>query len=504
VFSAVSPRATASPFFSFLLAEATMAARTDKKKAQQEQHNEQFKSQARRRIASFMVTHPNAAGIDIGSRTHWVCVGQSTDSNDGAHIREFCAYTDGLRGIVAFLREHGVTSVAMESTGIYWIPLYEMLDNEKFEVFLVDPSYTKQVRGRPKTDRRDCQWIYRLHHVGLLAAAFRPSKAVCVLRSYLRQRQTLIRYGARHVLHMQKALELMNVKLTEVIADITGMTGRRILQAILAGERDPKKLAELRDPRCHADAIEIARALDGSWRDEHLFGLKLAYELWQTYQQKLDETDARIAQQLTSMKLDRPLLELPSDPKSRSRKPNDPRFDVRDAVYKVLGMDLQAIEGIADLTALTLLAEIGPDVSKFPTVQHFTSWLGLCPCLKKTGGKVKSSRTRPGVNRAAQALRMAANSLWQSKSAMGAFYRRMKARLGAQKAVTASARKLAERVYYALKYGLPYVKQTEEQYEAMTRARLVKSLQRRARQLGFELRVPGEVPNEAETEASKS
>lgn len=484
-----------------------MAARTDRKKAQQQEHNKQHKTQTRQRLASFMVTHPHAAGIDIGSRSHWVCVGHSTDSNDEAHIREFSSYTDGLRAIVAFLREHGVTSVAMESTGIYWIPLFELLDNEKFEVFLVDPSYTKQVRGRPKTDRRDCQWIYRLHHVGLLAAAFRPSKATCVLRSYLRQRQTLVRYGSRHVLHIQKALEQMNVKLTEVITDIMGMTGRRILQAIVDGERDPKKLAELRDKRCHADEAEIARALDGSWRDEHLFAMKQAYELWQTYQQKIETTDARIAQQLASMKLDRPLPELPPDPKSSSRKANGPRashFDVREAVYKVVGMDLQAIEGIADLTTLTLLAEIGTDVSKFPTVQHFTSWLGLCPCLKKTGGKVKSSRTRLGMNRAAQALRLAARSLWQSKSALGAFYRRINARLGPQKAITASARKLAERVYYALKYGLPYVMKTEEQYEAITRGRLVKSLQRRASQLGFELRVPGEVANEAETEASPS
>jgi len=479
-----------------------MTARTDKKKADQQQHNQQHrrhKARVKKSISAFAVTHPHAAGIDIGSKTHWVCVGYTANAEDNTAIREFSAYTDGLRAIVAFLLEHGVTSVAMESTGIYWIPLFELLEDEGFEVFLVDPSYTKQVKGRPKTDRRDCQWIYRLHHVGLLAAAYRPNGPTCALLCHLRQRQSLIRYAGRHIQHMQKALEQMNVKLTEVISDITGVTGQKIIGAILDGERDPKNLAQLRDKNCKADAAEIARALDGTWRDEHLFGLKLSYELWQTYQEKLNQTDARIAQQLSAMKREGPLPELPPDSRKCDYKPNAPRFDVRQAVYAVVGMDLLAIEGIADTTALTLLAEIGGEVSKFATVQNFTSWLGLCPCLKKTGGKVKSSRTRPGVNRAAQALKLAANSLWQSKSAMGAYYRRMKARLGAPQAITAAAHKLARRVYYALKYGMPYVKQTQEQYEALMRARQIKALERRARQLGLELRSAGEVPNEPAT-----
>ncbi len=463
---------------------------------------QQRSSKARMRCgpASFIVTHPHAAGIDVGSETHWVCVGQTDDPNDTDFVREFSAYTAGLREIVAFLRKHGVTSVAMEATGIYWITLFEMLVTEGFEVFLVDASYTKQVKGRPKTDRRDCQWIYRLHRVGLLSAAFRPSAATCVLRNYLRQRHTLIRSSARHILHMQKALEQMNVKLTEIIADVKGQTGQRIIQAILDGERDPRKLAQLRGPRCKQSEDEFARALDGSWRDEHLFSLRIAYELWQTYQRKLDEVDAKIAEQLAAMKLERPLPELPPDPKPHSNGGvNYPAFDVRAAIYGVVGMDLTAIEGIADMTALTLLGEVGTDVSKFPTVQHFTSWLGLCPSLKKTGGKVKSSATRPGVNRAAQALRLAANSLWHSQSAMGAYYRRMKARLGAPKAITAAARKLAERVYHALKYGLPYVQQSEEQYDAMTQARQFKSLQRRARQLGYELHATEKQANQPTT-----
>jgi transposase len=488
-----------------------MATHADKKATEQQQQRQQHRQRKARagedaaerrkqeaqRVSVLPVANPKAAGIDIGSRTHWVCVGYSADPDDNQYIREFSAYTDGLRAIVAYLREHGVTTVAMESTGIYWIPLFELLEDEGFEVFLVDPSYTKQLRGRPKTDRRDCQWIYRLHSVGLLAAAYRPDAKTCVLRCFLRQRQSLIRYAARHIQHMQKALEQMNVKLTEVLSDVTGMTGLKIIRAILNGVHDPRKLARLRDKRCHKDEDEIARALDGNWRPEHLAALELAYQLWQTYQKKLDEVDARIAKHLGLMKLERDLPPLP-EKKSRLHglKHNAPRFCVREALYLVIGMDLTDIEGIADTTALTLLAEIGPDVNKFRTVKHFCSWLGLCPCFKKTGGKVKSSRIRPGANRAAQALKVAANALWNSRSALGAYYRRMKARLGPARAVAATAHKLARLVYNALKFGMPYVQKTQEDYEAIIKARLIKGLQRRARQLGFELRAQGEIPNE--------
>jgi transposase len=278
------------------------------------------------------------------------------------------------------------------------------------------------------------------------------------------------------------------------------MTGLKIIRAILRGVHDPRKLARLRDRRCHKDEEEIARALDGNWRPEHLASLELAYQLWQTYQKKLDEVDARIAKHLGLMKLERDLPPLP-EKKSHSHglKHNAPRFGAREAMYLVVGMDLTDIEGISDTTALTLLAEIGADVSKFRTVKHFCSWLGLCPCLKKTGGNVKSSRTRRGANRAAQALKMAANSVWNSRSALGAYYRRMKARLGAPQAVAATAHKLARLVYNALKFGMPYVQKTQEDYEAITKARLIKGLQRRARQLGFELRSKDEIPNDPAT-----
>jgi transposase len=367
-------------------------------------------------------------------------------------------------------------------------------------VFLVDPSYTKQVRGRPKTDRLDCQWIYRLHSVGMLAAAYRPDAKTCVLRCFLRQRQSLIRYASRHIQHMQKALEQMNVKLTEVLSDVTGVTGLKIIRAIMRGVHDPRRLAGMRHRRCEKDEDEIARALDGNWRPEHLAALELAYQLWTTYQKKLDELDKRIAKHLGLMKLERELPPLPAKkPGSHGPKHNAPRFNAREALYLVVGMDLTDIEGISETTALALVAEIGVDVSKFPTVKHFCSWLGLCPCLKKTGGKVRSSRVRRGSNRAAQALRVSANSLWNSRSALGAFYRRIKGRLSAAQAVAATAHKLARLLYSALKYGMPYVQKTQEEYEAISKARMIKGLARRARQLGFELRAVGEVPNDPPT-----
>jgi transposase len=439
-----------------------------------------------RRVTGLPVTQAHAAGIDIGSRSHWVCVGTGAD-DPAAGVREFPAHTDGLHQLLAYLRQHHVTSVAMESTGVYWIPLYELLESNGFEVLLVDPSYTKQVKGRPKTDRLDCQWIYRLHSVGLLAAAFRPDEKTCQLRSYLRQRANLIRYAGQHIQHMEKALEQMNLKLTEIISDITGVTGQAILRAILKGTRDPQKLARLRNQKCKATEAEIAQALNGSYRDEHLFALRQAYEAWQFYQKQLDKAEEQIQQQLARMKQDRALPPLKPRPRTSGRKPNQPRFDVRTALYYVVGIDLTEIEGIAELTALTIISEIGPDVSKFATVKHFCSWLGLCPQLKKTGGRVRSSRTRPGVNRAAAAFRLAANSLYASKGALGAFLRRQKGRLGAPQAVTATAHKLARIVYLALKHGLAYVRQSQQEYEARVREQQIKGVKRRARQLGLEV-----------------
>jgi transposase len=436
-------------------------------------------------VEALPVQHPHAAGIDVGSRSHWVCVGFTTEAPT-CLIQEFPAHTDGLKAIAAFLREHQVNTIALESTGIYWIPLYELLQAEGFEVLLVDPSYSQQLRGRPKTDRRDCQWIYRLHSVGLLAAAFRPDEKTCQLRAYLRQRANVVRQASRHVQHMQKALEQMNLKLTEILSDITGVTGRSIIRAILRGTRAPEKLARYRDKQCKASEAEIAQALTGSYREEHLFELRLAYEAWQFSLGQIEKVGGQIALQLGRMKCDRALP--PLKPKARpKRRVNSPGFDVRAALYYVVGLDLTEIEGISELTALTLISEIGPGVSQFATVKKFCSWLGLCPNWQKSGGRVKSSRTRRGVNRAAQALRLAAQSLHHSKGALGGFLRRMKGRLGVQAALTATAHKLARIVYLALKHGMTYVRQSQEDYEAQMREKQIKALRRKARQLGLEI-----------------
>jgi transposase len=433
-----------------------------------------------RHVEGLPVVQAHAAGIDIGSRSHWVSVGP------GMAV-EFPAHTEGLQALLAYLHEHQVSTVAMESTGVYWVPLYELLDSAGLEVLLVDPSYTRQVKGRPKTDPLDCQWIYRLHSVGLLAAAFRPDEKTCQLRSYLRHRANLVRYAGQHIQHMQKALEQMNLKLTEIVSEVTGLTGQQIIKAILRGVRDPRKLAKLRHGRCKASEDELAQALTGSYRDEHLFALRQAYQAWQFYQGQIDQTEVQIQQQLGQMKQDRALPPLPPRKPQQGRKPNHVRFDVRTALYYVVGLDLTEIDGIGELTALTLISEIGPEVSSFATVKHFCSWLGLCPQLKKSGGRVRSSRTRPGVNRAAAAFRLAAASLHAQKGALGAFLRRKKAQLGAPKAVTATAHKLARLVYYALKHGLSYVRQSQAEYEAQVRAQQLRSLQKKARQLGLEL-----------------
>src|SRR5262249_10927148 len=308
----------------------------------------------------------------------------------------------------------------------------------------------------------------------------------CQLRAYLRQRANLIRQASQHVQHLQKALEQKNLKLTEILSDITGATGRAIIRAILRGTRAPEKLAKYRDKACKASEAEIAQALTGTYREEHLFELKLAYEAWQFTLGQVEKVDTQIALQLGRMKCDRALPPLTLK-RRQSRKINAPRFDVRTALYYVVGLDLTEIEGISEVTALTIISEIGPEVSKFPTVKKFCSWLGLCPNWKKTGGRVKSSRTRPGVNRAATAFRLAAHGLHRSQGALGAFLRRMKGRLGTASALTATAHKLARIVYLALKHGLPYVRKSQQEYEAQMKEKQLKTLKRKARQLGLEL-----------------
>jgi len=441
------------------------------------------------------VQNPHAAGIDVHSAQHWVAVPVEAappppadhPPNLPPHVRRFGACTADLEALADWLGACGVTTVALESTGVYWIALFELLERRGLQVFLVDPRQTRQVSGRPKTDVLDCQWIQRLHSYGLLAASFRPEDQVVVLRGYLRQRQMLIRYAGQHVQHLQKALEQMNVKLTEVVSDVTGVTGLAIIQAIVRGQRDPMELAKLRHERCHRSEAELARALYGNWREEHLFALRQALELYETYQAKLRACDDCIERHLQTFADHSGGHPLDHKPRRRSRQRYEPDFDVRKALFRWSGVDLTVIEGVDRTTALTILGEIGRDMSKWPTVKHFVSWLGLCPQHQGSAGKIKSRHTRRGANPAARALRLAAQGCHHAKNALGAFYRRIQARCGGPKAVVATARKIAERVYRLLKYGQAYVRQEMAAAEEAYRARVLKGLARKATELGYQL-----------------
>jgi transposase len=440
--------------------------------------------QRRPRRGGLPLTNPNAAGIDIGAETHWVAVPAERDPEP---VRAFGTCTADLEALAAWLQACGVTTVALEATGVYWIPLYELLEARGLAVQLVDARQLARVPGRPKTDAHDCQWIQRLHSYGLLAAAFRPQDQVVVLRAYLRQRDMLVTYAGQHIQHMQKALEQLNVKLTEVVSDITGVTGMSIIQAILGGERDPLHLAKRRDPRCKASEAAIARALQGTWRAEHLFALRQAVALYEFYHRQIDDCDRAIEAHLRTFADRSAGQALPYRPRRRKREANEPRFNARARLYCVCGVDLTAIEGIDETTALVLLSEIGTDMTRWPSVKHFCSWLGLCPRHKISGGKILSRRVRRGASRAKRALRLAARSLHHSKSALGAFFRRLKSRHGSAAAITAAAHKLARLVYSLLKHGTDYVAQEMAAYEAQYRERKLHGITRQAQALGFVL-----------------
>ena len=441
-------------------------------------------------LALLHTLHPHAAGIDVGAAELWVCVPPGAVSIPRpptvlpAHVRRFGVFTADLQAIAAWLHQCGVTTVAMESTGVYWIPLYDLLEQAGFEVLLVDPRQVQRAPNRPKTDVHDCPWIQRLHSLGLLTAAFRPEEPIRVWRSYQRHRASLIEDAGRHLQRMEKALEQMNVKLPEVVSDLTGLTGMRIVRAIVRGERDPKALAKLRDHRCKASAETIARALQGTWQPEHLFALQQSLALYDYYHEQIRDCDRVIEAHLMGMAL--PEVP-PLEPKRRSRrrKDNEATFDARQRLHHVAGVDLTAIEGIEESTALVVLSEVGTDMSRWPSEKHFGSWLGLAPNPKKSGGKMKSSTTRPGVNRAAQALRLAAKNLQRSHSALGAFFRRIAARRGLAKAITATAYKLARIIYAMLKHGMAYVAQGLEAYETAYRERVVRQVKRKAVALGL-------------------
>jgi transposase len=458
-----------------------------------------FKQSKKQQIQEpLKVIHPNAAGIDIGSRSHYVAlpVGRAEE-----RTKEFDSCTPGVKLMSLWLKEHQIDTVAMEATGVYWIPVYEFLEQEGFEVILVNAFHVKNVPGRPKSDVLDCQWIQRLHESGLLRGAFRPDDQFVVLRSYIRQRHDLIEQRSVQVLRMQKAFSLMNVQLHNVIRDITGMSGMRIIQAILSGERNPEKLAALADDRCANSKEVIAQSLVGNFRKEHLFALKQSMECYMFYQGKIIECEKEIEKALkgfshANIKEEKCLgqqeskeqtADQPTKKLGKRRIKKNYHIDLREQLLALTKVDLTRIPGIDIGTTLKIVSEIGTDMSKWPTVKHFTSWLGLCPGTKISGGKRISGATKPCANKAAAALRMAASSLYRSKSALGAFLRRKRGQIGPAKAVTATAHKMAQQIYHMLKEGQEYVEIGQEYYEKQYKKRLIRGIERRAKELGYKL-----------------
>ena len=437
------------------------------------------------------VKNPHAAGIDVHSDNHVVCVGRGPED-----LRTFGAYTADLHAIVDYLRQAGVATVALESTGVYWIPLFELLEREGFEVYLIEPGQLKSLGARPKTDVYDCQWLQRLHAYGLLKGSFRPPETVKALRAYHRQRLTHIRHCARAIQHMQKALEQMNVKLTEVLSDIACLTGLLIIRAIIEGERDHRVLAHLRDRHCAKSQEEIALALQGTWAEEHLFSLRQAVEAYDFYQHQKNVCDDAIQAELAKQVSRSGDKTLNQKPPGRGRKRNDLTFEAKTMLFNAMGVDLTAIEGIDVATALVILSEIGVDMSKFPTEKHFASWLGLAPRTDRSNLTERRRSPRKGKNRVTQALRQCAQAVSKTQTPLAMFYRRIKSRVGGKAACTATAHKLARLVYRMLKNGTDYVVRGMADYAAQMREQQERSLRRKAHLLGYEL--VAQVPTEEE------
>lgn len=453
---------------------------TSKKQKNQERPNSN---------SSLPVLFPDTAGIDIGSKSHFVAV--PTDRVDSP-VREFSTFTADLLKMVNWLKECKIKTIIMESTGVYWIPAFELLESNGFDVKLVNARHVKNVSAH-KTDVLDCQWLQQLGTFGLIKGAFRPADAILPLRTYLRQRDMLIKTASSHILHMQKALTQMNLQLHNVISDITGTTGMAIIRNIVAGITDPKFLASLRDERCHNPEEVIEASLVGNYRPEHLFSLKQALELYDYYREKIAECDHQIEKQAKKfetncdpqkLNLLKKKLEIR---KGKSRRKHEYPFDLSSELIRITGVDLTKIPSIGASTALTIISEIGLDMSRWRSAKSFASWLGLCPGNKVSGGKKLSGKTKPCANRVAIALRVAANTLYRSECAFGAFLRRMKARLGSPKAITALAHKLSKLIYIMLKYGQEYVEKGVEFYEKIYKKRREASLKRKAVEMGYDL-----------------
>jgi transposase len=429
--------------------------------------------------------NPNAAGIDCGSEMHYVAVPADRDPEP---VRCFKTFTGDLHQLADWVVSCGVKTVAMEATGVYWIPIYEILEARGLEVLLVNARHVKNVPGR-KSDVSDCEWLQELHSVGLLRGSFRPVAEIAALRSYVRHRETLIDSAATTINRMQKALVQMNVQLHVVISDITGTTGQRILRDIVNGQTDPQHLAKHRDARCRASEAEIAAALTGNYRLEHLFVLKQNLELYDAFQRQIKACDTQIEDHLKTLaaRAAPPPAPLPAARTRRKARRNEPQFDVRTPLHQLSGVDISQIDGIGPYNGLRLISEIGTDMARWPTEDHFASWVTLAPHNKITGGRLISSRTQPSANRAADILRVAAMSVGYTQTALGAFYRRLASRIGKAKANTATARKLAILVYRVLKGEIVYKDPGAAAYDLRHRETLLRRLRRQAAVLGFGL-----------------
>jgi transposase len=433
------------------------------------------------------VVHPHAAGIDVGNRAHYVAVRPDRDAES---VRRFDCFTADLHRLADWLQQCGVTTVAMQSTGVYWMPVYEILDARGLAVFLVNARHTKNLPGR-KSDVQESQWLLKLHTYGLLRDSFHPPAAIRIARTYWRQRGDHVRALGTCLQRMQRALTQMNIQLANVISDLSGRTGQAIVRAILKGERDPATLAALRDPRIRASREVVVRSLEGAWQADLLFVLQQEVDLYDAYRQRITECDRALEAHLRAL-ADKPAstVEAPRPPRARpARKPRPqaPQFDLAHELARISGVDLTRIDGIDVGVAQTLISEVGLDMTRWKTEAHFASWLGLCPDNRISGDRVLRKGTRHVVNRAATALRLAATTLLRSQSYLGAQYRRLRARLGAPKAITAMAHRLARLVYRLLSWGHEYVDKGLAYYEARHREQQLHLLRKRAEKLGLQL-----------------
>lgn len=431
--------------------------------------------------------NPHAAGVDIGAEEIVVCV--STNETTQL-VRGFGNYTIDLHAIAAWLAEHKIKTVAMESTGVYWIPLFEVLEQKGFDCLLISSRSLRRVSGR-KSDVTDAQWIQTLHNYGLLESSFRPQADLIALRSLLRHRRNLVDHRSPHVLHIQKALLQMNIQLSQAVSDVTGVTGQAILRAIVAGVRDPKMLASLREPGCKKSEEEIAKALTGTWREEHLFILKQALALFDFYSQQILECDQEIERMYAKTRTDLQAEELQPLPKRKRNSHSKNQFHetekIRGHLKRISGVDISLVDGMGVSLAQTVILECGTDMGKFPTDKHFCSWLGLAPKHEISGNKVLQNKTLKTKSRAGQAFRMAAQSVKQAECAFGVLYRRLRAKLGPSQATVATAHAIARVIYRMLKYQIEYDPLSVNEYQKQYEEQQIKYMKKRAAKLGYQL-----------------